>query len=314
MSASTKSLLIRVPISLSEAREVDPSDMFTGSYEAMIDEVKSSIDNFRPVSETKRGKTKTLVIDSVSYSDYSIEGRPVLLLQIRAYNTNIEDGFCETSTIVELGHDGKVGSETNFVLLYPLIEGLDLDKLSCSFAVLAYEDPTKDSGSVQKLARLLASRVLHRPIRSVKPESVIQEMKRLGSTIPELNITLSGVSFGDEGDCVLKSYEVKTHLRSIKNEEYKDVPVSVIDEIQDTPIDASTYQKRVVSCVFGKREYRITKVIVDDAKEAFSEMAEKICNLTTAVSEQEMADGTVHNKDFVFNKLSGVLSNFITSY
>jgi len=312
-----KQYSIKVPVYLTEAHVVENDQMFSGSFPEMIETIKSALDNFTPITVSTRNKSKKVVIDNVEYFDYDVENHPVLLLQISAYNTNINDGYCEIDQKVLLGSTGKIGSDTNYVLMYPKIDGIHPDSKSCYFLMLVFEDPTKDSGDVQRLAKILAKNCLHQPVRNVKPDVLLQEIRSLG-TIPQLEIHFSGISFDDDCDHELRQYLLSSSVKRQKEEKYTNVPTDKLDYIYNLDSqEESGYKRRVLSCIFGKKQFKFTKDLrstLEDAEQFTEEFAEKVFNMTTNVSEEEMRSGCLADKNFVLNKLLEVLSNYLNSY
>ena len=288
--------------------------MFGGNYQEMIETVESAIDNYSsPLREEKKGKTKMQIIDKISYETFHVEDRPSLLIRACSYNTHINDGYCETDQRVELGANGKIGSDTNFFLLFPMIEGIDPSTKKCYFVVLVYEDPTKDSGSVQKIAKHIMTRVVHQPIKNVKPDVLLQELKKVRE-IPELKIILTGVSFDDDGDAVFNNYLVHSKLKQAKESTYQNFPTQHIGDLFDQTETEGVFTKRLIQCNIGRNTFKfLSEKKVKDAKEEWEEVAEKIFNMSTYITEKEFQTD-IHTPSFVVEKLTGILSNYLASY
>ena len=180
----------------------------------MIDDIKSIIDGkFKPIHSNNRNKTKTSVISNVEYSEKTISDRPCLLIKIAAFSTNINDGYFEDGQKYAIGKTSKIGTDNNYVLLYPIINGGAHNSIESLFLVLVYEDTYKDSGSVSRLARLLVNKPLNHPIQNIKTDLVLKELKSIGN-IPELQVKYTGISFDeDDIDIQYKPYLTKTQLQ-----------------------------------------------------------------------------------------------------
>ena len=306
-------LSIKVPVYMTTPRSVDEDEMFGGSYAEMVQNVKDLLDGFSTVKKKSRNKTKEIVIRSVSYSDHNIKERPSLLLRIESYNTNINDGYFEGDKRFELGSDGKIGSDTNFVLLVPQINGIHPASRSCSFLMLVYEDPTKDPGSVSKLAKIVAKDILHQPVHNIKPETVLEEVRKMG-TIPELQITYVGVSFDDDGDMRFRQYRTSVKNTAQKDETYSNVPSDSLSDLVATNTNDGRYQKRFVRFIQGKKMYKWSKDlregIVTEATDIMKESAEMVYNMSTSITETELKE-KVHEEAFIIAKLTGVLENVL---
>ena len=306
-------LIIKVPVYMTTPLSVDEDEMFGGSYKDMVQNVKDLLDGFSTVRKKSKNKTKETVIRSVSYSDFDIKGRPSLLLRIKSYNTNLNDGYFEGDKRFELGSEGKIGSDTNFVLLFPQIDGIHPASKSCSFLMLVYEDPTKDPGSVSKLAKIVAKDILHQPVHNIKPETVLEEVRKMG-TIPELQITYVGVSFDDDGDIRFRQYRTSVKNKAQKDETYCNVPSDTVHELVANNPDDGRFQKRFVRFIQGKKMYKWSKDLreglVKEASEIMKESAEMVYNMSTSITDIEL-ENRVHDESFVVQKLTGVLENVL---
>lgn len=308
-------LCIKVPVYMTTPVSIGEDEMFGGTYEEMIQNLKNLLDSFSEVSKSLRNKTKRTVIDKIVYKDCDFKGVPALLLRINAYSTNMNDGYYESENQrEELGSMGRVGSNTNFVLMYPQINGIHPDSRSCSFYMLVYEDPTKDPGSVSHLAKTVAKDILHQPVHHVKPESVMETVKKLG-TLPELQITYVGVSFDDDGDSRFKSYRSSIKIKETKEETFLNVPSDLVDDLANKQVDTGRYQNRYVKLIAGKKLFKLSKrigTISDEDKERITDTAEMIFNMSTTICQADLDSNIVHNEDFVVEKLSGVLDNLLS--
>lgn len=311
--ASEKSYLIKVPVFTTSSFVCSEDEIFGYTYQSMVDDIKSTIDGkFRPIHSNNRNKTKTSVISNVEYSEKTIGDRPCLLIRIAAFNTNINDGYFEDGQKYAIGKTSKIGTDSNYVLLYPIINGGTNNSKECFFLVLVYEDPYKDTGSVSRLARLLVNKTLNHPIQNIKTDLVLKELKSIGN-IPELQVKYTGISFDeDDIDIQYKPYLTKTHLQKAKENTFKDVPFGLIENLVNEELDTSQYQKQRFCFIQGKKEYRITKQMIDEAQLEFQETAEKVFNASSAISQTEL-DEKVYNEDFIVEKLSGVLTNYLSN-
>ena len=265
----------------------------------MIDDIKSTIDSkFKPIRFNNRNKSKTSVISNVNYSEQTIENRPCLLIRITAFNTNINDGYFEDGQKYAIGKSSKIGTDSNYVLLYPIINGGAYNSKECFFLVLVYEDPYKDSGSVSRLARFLVKETLNHPIQNIKTDLVLKELKSIGN-IPELQVKYTGISFDeDDIDIQFKPYLTKTHLQRDKENTFKDVPFELIEHLVNEKLDTSQYQKQKFCFIQGKKEYKITKQMINEAQSEFQETAEKVFNASSAISQKEL-DEKVYDEEFI---------------
>ncbi|MBC7451783.1 MAG: hypothetical protein H7259_09870 [Cytophagales bacterium] len=212
-----KSYAIKIPVYSSELMKSSNGPLFEGAtYEDMIKIVRKKIDAFqesRPkISKEQPHKAKTTEIDSIKYIDTIIGEVPAILIQISAYNTNLLDGYVETEKKITLQQNHKLGSETNFVLLYPRIIGLDTKDYKYQWLILIYEDPHKENVELVSTIKLALKKVLNISTANIKLPTLLDQLRKRG-TIPELNLKFSSIiNDENEVDVKLRSYLVKSFL------------------------------------------------------------------------------------------------------
>jgi len=316
MKEKEKSYKIKIPIFTTEM--FDDSDGLFGrmTYSEMIDGLKTKINSIQSESSfDNRNKTKKTVISKVNFTEHTIGEVPSLLLQISAYSTNITDGYFEATEKIAIQKDNKLGSETNFVLIYPMINGIDSHNFTRYFLIAIYEDPTKDNGSVIKIGKIVVNQLLGIPIQNIKLPTILDELKSL-KEIPELQIKYYGTRY-DENEIDVKYQEFYQNGKITKSKEdfFKNMPFEKVEEIINEPC-GEEYQTKTTKVFCGKKEYRISKEMVQnlkEAKEELKETAEMIFNMSAPITQTEL-DEKVHSKDFVVEKLSGALTNYLSSY
>lgn len=284
------------------------------TYDEMVSYLKGKLANYTlPISSDNRNKTKKTVISKIIPSDVKIGDVPALLLQINAFNTNLYDGYFEGSERIQFTRDNKIGSESNFVLFYPRINGLSPGHYTCYFLMLAYEDPTKDSGEVSKLAKIVAKQILNVPVQNIKISMILDELKSIGD-IPELRIKYYSLTESDNNvDVKYASYLTKTSLKREEIRNFKNMPFTTMESLISDSSEDGNYQKKEITILGGKKEYKISKQLIAEAGEELSETAEKIFNAITAITQDEL-EHKIHNRDFIIEKMSSVISNYIAGY
>lgn len=284
------------------------------SYPDMISFLKSRLSKFvSPISSDNRNKTKKTVISKITPIDISIGTVPSLLLQINAFNTNLYDGYFEGSEKINFSRDNKIGSDSNYVLFYPQIIGLKDSNYTCYFLMLVYEDPTKDTGEVSRLAKIVANKILEVPVQNIKRSMILEELKSIGE-IPELRIKyFSLTESGNNVDVKYASYLDKSKLKKEEVRDFKNMPFETMEELLADTSEDGDYQRKETSIFHGKKEYRISKKLIAEAGEELSETAEKIFNAQSAITQQEL-ENKVHDIDFMKEKMSAVIANYIGEY
>jgi hypothetical protein len=314
MAIKEKSYIVKVPVYTTEIIE-NAQDIFGGvSFNNMLEYLTKRIVEFQKRGETieyeNRNKTKRTVINGIAFSEHTTGAASALLFKISAYSTNFYDGYLQAEKKIEFKKDYKIGSETNFVMIYPVIKGLDKNKYSRYFIVLIYEDPTKSNDEIAKIVKSVLRHVLANPIANIKLPTILEELREIG-TIPELQLKYSSV-FNHENDVDIKfrEYLVSGKLKKQKEDKFGNIPVDKIEAILNEP--DTEYQNREARVTVGKREYRISRELMREAGEIIKETAEKVFNAATAISEDEL-ENKVHDPDFIVSKLLPILENYMTS-
>lgn len=312
--SKTKTYNIKMPVYTTHMMDNEDGFFNRVTYDEMISYLKDKLVNYKlPICSDNRNKTKKTVISKIIPSDVKIGDIPALLLQINAFNTNLYDGYFEGSERIKFTRDNKIGSESNFVLFYPRINGLSPGHYTCYFLMLAYEDPTKDSGEVSKLAKIVAKQILNVPVQNVKISMILDELKSMGD-IPELRIKYYSLTESDNNvDVKYASYLTKTSLKREEIRNFKNMPFPTMESLISDSSEDGNYQKKEITILGGKKEYKISKQLIAEAGEELSETAEKIFNAITAITQDEL-EHKIHKRDFIIEKMSSVISNYIAGY
>lgn len=175
-----------------------------------------------------------------------------------------------------------------------------------------YEDPTKDNGEVCRLAKIVVNRILEIPIQNIKLPMIFDELKDI-STIPELQIKYRSISDAENDvDVKYREYLCTQKLEKKKDRVFKNMPRETMVELLADKTDDEDYQQKDTRIVIGKKEYRIKRELINEASEELKETAEKIFNATSAITQTEL-DTKVHDLDFIVEKLSAVLTNYLSN-
>lgn len=313
MATKEKSYNIKIPVYTTTMLDQSAGLFDNVSLHDMVQMIKAKLDNFKhPISLSNRNKTKKTVISKIFYQDVQIGNAPALLLQISAFNTNMYDGYFEANEKIPITKENKLGSESNFVLLYPRIKGLSTETYTCFFLMLIYEDPTKDNGEVCKLAKILVNKILNIPIENIKLPMIFDELKDI-STIPELQIHYRSISEADNDvDIKYREFLQGGKLEKKKDRLFKDIPRSTMEELLADTTDDEDYQEKDTRIVIGRKEYRIKKELINEASEELKETAEKIFNASSTITQTEL-DTKIHDINFMIDRLSGVLTNYLSN-
>lgn len=315
MAKKEKSYIIKVPVYTTDMIE-NVQDMFGGiTYENMLSFLKGKITAFKennnPIQFENRNKTERTVINGINFTEHQTGETSAILMQISAYSTNLYDGYFEAEEKINFKKDYKIGSDTNFVMIYPVIKGLDRSNYMHYFIILIYEDPTKKNDEISKIAKQVLNKILETPIANIKLPTILEELKAI-RTIPELQIKYSAI-YNEENDIDVKyrEYLVSGKFKKQKEDHFKNMPVDKIEELLNEP-NNENYQKRETIFKVGKKEYKISKELINEASEALKETSEKVFNASTSISEEELSE-KIHDKEFIVSKLFPILDNFLST-
>jgi hypothetical protein len=287
------------------------NDMFGGvSCNDMLSYLKVKIKNYQednnPIFFDSGNKTRRTVINQINYT----EQNGSILLQIAAYGTNLYDGYLETDQRISFKKDHKVGSDTNFVLIHPVIKGLDSSKYVRYFIVLIYEDPTKNNEEIVKITKSVLSKIINIPIANIKLPSLLAELRTFG-TIPELQMKYSALHNNENDvDVEFIEYRVGGELKQQKKDNFRNMPMEKVEELWNMPLEPG-YQKKEANLTVGKKIYRIKRDLAIEADQILRESAEKVYNASTSITQQELTD--VHSIEFIISKLTPILGNYLST-
>lgn len=281
------------------------------SYPDMIDLLKNKLNKFNSrIEKTNRNKTIVTVIDQIDYENVNIGDTPALLLRISSYKTNLYNGYFEDETKINFQKNSKIGSDSNFVLFYPKIDGTMPNTYNCYYLMLVYEDPTKESGEVSKLAKMVAQTVLGQPVQNIKIPMILSELRKIGN-IPELCIKYFSIENIDTSiEPKYREYLQKCEMKKEEQRRFKDMPIETMEELLANKDDDGLYQKKETTIFNGRTEYKISKKMISDASADMKEVGEKIFNATSAISQDEL-EHKIYERAFMLEKMTNVITNYI---
>lgn len=304
---------IKMPVYTTYMMDEEEGLFGKATYADLIAFLKKRLSSFSsPISTDNRNKTKKTVISKIDYIDVLIGNVPALLLQINAFNTNLYDGYFEGNEKIYFTRDNKIGSNSNYVLFYPRIAGLSENHYTCYFLMLVYEDPTKDSGEVSRIAKIVANKIIDIPIQNIKMSMILKELASI-KEVPELSVRYYSLTESSNGvDVKYASYLDSAKLKNEKTHNFKNMPIAIMSDLLSDTSEDEYYQKKETWIRWGKSEYKITKRLIAEAGEELKETAEKIYNATSAITQQELEE-KIHDKDFMIDKMTDVITNYLSS-
>ena len=234
---------------------------------------------------------------------------------MNAGNTNLYDTYIQREEFIELGKTDKVGSENNWLLLYPQIKGIDPNHYTCYWLIFVYADPHKDFNDITQSAKLFVRYILQLRLRHIKTQDVLKELKDLGTT-PELKIKYTYIASGNN-DVMPKyqNYVICDKFKKEKLESFANMPFDYTEEIISDESYKSEYHNKDIYITVGKKEYKIIKKAqLDEAKKLLEDVVEETFNMTSYVTGEYLETNTLYSIDFMTEKLKPVIENYLASY
>ena len=313
MTKKEKSYKIKVPVYSSELLE-NVKGLFGGhSYQDMINYLDKKLDNYietKPkLSRKKRNKVKEIEIQNIEKIKGFIGGIPIRLFKISAYNTNLIDGFVETKEKITLTKNDKLGSDTNFMLLYPRIIGLNENEYQYQWKILLYEDPTKENRELVSICKTVLEKVFEIKICNIKLDRVLKLLKEK-KVISELTMQFNSQSNDEnEVETKLREYLVSANLKKIRYENFENVPFKEVEKIISDKDYETEYQKRTIKFSFNKKEIKLTNEF-QEAKDTIKETVEEIFNSEVIINESEIE--SLFHTEFILEKLSPIIQEYLS--
>ncbi len=310
-----KTYTIKIPVYTSE-QVVKAVDLFGGvTHKHMLDFAIKKISDYNnqeiKITSDKRNKTKKKEIDTVQYTKHNIGNIPVLLLKISAYNTNLLDGYVVTDKRVEFNPKDRIGSDNNFMMLYPNIVGIDPNNYKHFWLIFVYEDPHKENADIIGTIRLVLNKILNIPTANIKLPELIEELRAV-KNIPELQVKLYSLSYEDnEVGIKYREYLSDSRLKKVKEDYFKNMPFENTQELINDNSIGEGYDKKEIKVIIGKKEYKITNDQKRDAKDGLNQLIEEIYNEASGITESDLK--TLYEPEFIISKLSPVLENYLKS-
>lgn len=327
-----KPYTVKVPVYATEVKEG------SYTYEDVISRLKQELDNYNNntsigrVAFNRSNKTQRKVIQKVDYYEYLYgeepNAIPSLLLKTTTFNTNIHDAYTEDpdGTIRVLSDVTKLVSEHNYMLFYPNFVGYEPNQ-KCNWLVFVCGNTNKNDTEITNTAKLVINGVLHLGFSCIKPKDLLDKIQK--TSVSVFQIRYIGVE-RDISDANEKypTYLVESKMKKDKKKTYKDIPFNSIEELLSEDYNHEEYQIREAEFVQGKKKFKLTKKYQGMTKEEFDEfdtlkkeaqlLFEETAELTFTDSfellETEEKEKKLHDKDFILDKITPIVINYIASY
>lgn len=311
---------IKVPVFVTEKVELgEPSPINPmPTYDSLIGNVKKKIEEYhalpQKISNSRKTKTIKKEVSTITYTEHQSEDIPMLLLKISAGITNLKDGFFYNGEKQNFNEKDLIGSDNNFMLLYPYIEGIT--SKSFRWIVLVYEDPNKEVADILETAKLTL-KYLGIEVKNVKLETILQDLSRTKNDI-DVELAVRTLKIKEEAP---HSDLTKYVVSYSANKEYNyllKVPIAELKEMIKSGV------KRFISAgsnnvlvkyliTKDRKEYKIShQLVIQEGKERIKQVAEEIFNYKIRIYEEDL-ESNVYQPSFVKEKLLSVLTNYLST-
>ncbi|MBW8361308.1 MAG: hypothetical protein K0M56_03875 [Kaistella sp.] len=314
MDEKEKSYLVKIPVFVTEIIE-NAEDLFGGlSLIEMRDFIEKKANAFIEAKPSiffeNRNKSKRTVIEGLRLTEHFFGSTPGFLIKISAYTTNLLDGYFQATEKIIFERDNKIGSDNNYIFIYPQIKGLEKNKYQYYFIVLIYEDPHKLNDELIKITKLTLKKIFDTPIRNIKMPTLLEELRSF-KRAQEFQIRFTSVYF-DDNDIDLKYREFLTEgkVKKQKMEKFENIPTQFVEEIILSE-DFGGYDKMESKITQGKKEYRISKEHIKEARDLLDDYAEKVFNASATITKDELEK--IYDESFMISKILPVLENYLSS-
>ncbi|MCU0352044.1 MAG: hypothetical protein MUF43_14650 [Flavobacterium sp.] len=311
-----KQYRIKIPVYVSELID-KPFDLFGGiTAQHMISSIKSKLDDYNnnrgEIKNAKRNKTFEKHIKGINYQEVMIGQVKSLLLKVTAFTTNYQDGFFEKERKIEFTKDSKIGSDNNFILIYPNIYGLDPNNYRYQWIILLYEDPNKENADIVNTAKLVLKKILKIEVKNIKLSTVIESLKENEAT-PLVALKFITLDFDPDDEIPkFKYYLVSQKVKTINELVYEDLPSeNAIELISPEDNLLKKGFQAIKRFLLGKKEFRVTQTY-EEATERIKEVVEEIYNSDTIITEEDLQKN-VYETNFVIDKFKPVLSEYLNN-
>lgn len=321
--ANTSGLSISIPVYLSDLLPVDKADesLFPYTQENMIERAKEKIEEFNnsPFNHTiENDRSNSPIkhgIKHIEVSDLSFNTDKCLLLKVSAYQTNFCDGYYFNSTDHCEHHfnaQDKLCIDTYHIILYPRIyKNILKGKHAAYWHVFLYLDPLKELKVMSKLARHIMSKVVGSPIRNVKSEKFLSDIRKT-SEFAKVIISLNTLSDGDDTEPdYVTNYKFESKIKKSKVLTLYNVkPEDAIKALDDT-CEVGNHARRTLR--FETNEQRVFSAI-QEWKDKLCLSFEDSFNYTIEITNSEMISKKIFEIDFIKAKLEGLFTRYLIPY
>ena len=237
-------------------------------------------------------------------------------MRVSAFKSNLTDGYYQqandTEKAIRFNEKDKICSDTYCFILYPFLtmQSDNNAKYDIYWHIFLYDDPSKANNEMIKIARSIMKSVLNTPIKNIKSDKLMADIKRYKS-INSVEIELSSIIDDDEG---VPKYIQKYNFKSIVKKGKK---ITLSNMSSDDAVCAlqdnsflENYSKR--QCKFTTHNKHIFNII-QEYKDKLSETIEESFNYTINVNEEDIKSGKIFETDTIKRNVEGIFTEYIAN-
>ncbi|MBL6434646.1 MAG: hypothetical protein JNG52_10280 [Muribaculaceae bacterium] len=299
----TNSLLLKIPIYISEIQPTQTKTIFDLTLDDIIENLKLKIETYHKSNSAcifgKKGKSEAISIASIDAENIKFNEDPALLLRVSTQRTNLCGGTIhhkdEELANTTLTYSDTLTIPTNIIVLYPRIVPSKTNPNTAEWFVyvFVYEDPSKLNVDMSQLARQLMRNIFDTPIRNIKEKKFREEISALG--LLRLEIVLSNFTDADDDD-------IPTNLRKysfeVKGRKEKFISVENISaDDAESLLNANEFNSFTQKIFrFFKDKRKLTAKFTErtkDAKVLIERTFEDCFNFEIEVKEPDLISGKI---------------------
>lgn len=270
-------------------------------------------DGIEQITSDRRAKTTIIGIQNIEPSDIQFGDDKCLLLRVTAYKTNLLDGYYQRASDGESHrfeeHD-KLCSDTYFFILYPLIsQDVIKNKINIYWHIFIYEDPSKTSDEMVRIARLIMANIIKVPIKNIKSDKMLADIKKY-RLISEVEITMSAFNDADDNDTplYLQNYSFKSSLKREKKIKVNNMQVDdAISAFEDTSFTENYSKRQLKFTTHNKRVFSM----IQEFKDQLHATLEDSFNYSIDVDEADIKSGAIFTVDKIIKNVEGIFTRYM---
>lgn len=264
------------------------------------------------LSVTQRTKLKQKVIKFIHFDRYGFgenNSIPALLLRIEEYKRNNKDLYIENSNTLEqrdIALEDKIGSNYNYVLLYPLIRYCDNGGVENRWGAFVYNDPSKEDKDIKTTVYSVLSKILGLSVKMVIRETTRQKLRRT-HTFPKVTANYVIVDNRPQDQTTLTHYEVS--CKTTRKKTYENLPnEELLTLMNEQPEDAVS---KKITVQFNKNENVKMTYELNEARLLAQTLIEETNGYEIALEPEEVA--TMHEAPNVKHHLGDIITRFLSN-